>query len=111
MSSGKINRVKYIATSAKTYIKRLVEKIERIMSWDLRKYNSPKDPNYYPERDKSELLSEDNHTIYRIFIGSLNWTVTLGRYDVQHSVTILAQYSQLSRREGHLLALKRVLFY
>ena len=53
VSSGESNGAKYNATSAKTYIKELVEKIERIMGWDLRKYNSPEDPNYYPEINKS----------------------------------------------------------
>ena len=47
VSSGEINWAKHIATSAKTYIKRLVKKIERMMGWDLRKHNSLEDPNYH----------------------------------------------------------------
>ena len=72
VSPGKINGAKYIAISSKIYIKRLMEKIEKIMSWDLRKYNSPEDPDYHPELDESELLNEENHTIYRMVTGSLN---------------------------------------
>ena len=51
VSSGESNGAKYISTSAETYIKQLMKKIERIMSWDLRKYNAPEDLNCHPELD------------------------------------------------------------
>ena len=73
---GTVNDNKYIATSAKTYIKRLIEKIERIMKWDLRKYNSPENPLYHPELDESNVLDTYNHSIFRMVIGSLYRTVT-----------------------------------
>ena len=37
ISVGTVNNNKYIVTSAKKYVKSLIEKIERIMTWDLRK--------------------------------------------------------------------------
>ena len=53
MSSGEGNGAIYNATGVKTYIKQLVEKIKRIMSQNLRRYNSPEEPNYHLKIDKS----------------------------------------------------------
>ena len=105
---GTVNNDKYIATTAKTYIKSFIKKIERIMNSDLRKYNSPENPLYHPELDESDVFNTCNHSIFRMIIGSLYWTVTLGHYDVQHAVSTLARYTQLLR-EGHLDATKRIL--
>ena len=91
ISSGEINGRKHIATGTKTYIKGLAEKIERLREWDLRKYNSPEDPNYHPKLDKTYFLDDDHHNIYRMITRSLNWTITLDGYIFQHSVTTLAR--------------------
>ena len=43
-------------------------------------------------------------------VGSLNWLITLGRYDVHHAASTLARY-MMTPREGHLKAMKRVYCY
>ena len=43
-------------------------------------------------------------------IGSLNWLISLGRFDVQYCTTTLARYNN-GPREGHLKAVLRVLGY
>ena len=45
-----------------------------------------------------------------MIIGSLNWLVTLGRYDIYHAASTMAQYG-MAPREGHLNATKRILGY
>jgi hypothetical protein len=49
-------------------------------------------------------------TPYRAVIGSLNWVVILGRFDVIYATNTLARFS-MAPRLGHLKATKRVLRY
>ena len=70
---------KKMTTSAKTYIRHLVGKCAKLMDWNMRCYNSPENHGYHPELDESPFLDEDQHVLYRILVGSLNWCVTLGR--------------------------------
>ena len=39
-------------------------------------------------------------------MGSENWAITLGRFDIQYATTCLARYNMASR-EGHLKAMRR----
>ena len=106
---GDINYVKnkstmtgsIIVTSAKTYIKKVCEKIELLMDWQLRTYGSPMDPVYHPELDETQFLNDDLHARYRMMVGCLNWLVTLGRWDIHYATQTMARYSN-APREGHL---------
>ena len=51
----------FLVTSAKTYIKKVCDKIETHMEWWLRTYGSPMDPKYHSELDESPFLSTDEH--------------------------------------------------
>ncbi len=55
-----------IATSAKTYIKQVCNKIESLMQWKLRKFGLPLEPDYHPDSDVSGLLSIDEALRYRM---------------------------------------------
>jgi hypothetical protein len=68
------------------------------------------EPKYHPELDTSPHLSDDMHARYRMMVGSLNWLVTLGRWDVHYAAQTLARYSQ-APREGHMEAMERVYGY
>jgi hypothetical protein len=112
---GDIERVKsasapsgsFLVTSAKSYIKKVCDKIETLMEWRLRNYGSPMDPKYHPELDETPQLGIDEHAKYRMMVGCLNWLVTLGRWDVFYAAQTLARYCQ-APREGHLQAMQRV---
>ena len=45
------------------------------------------DKDYYPELDDSPFLNAEMHTRYQFMVGSLNWAVTIGRFDIQYAVT------------------------
>jgi hypothetical protein len=115
---GDISRVKnpsapdgtFLKTSAETYIKKVCDKIEPLMEWKLKNFGSPMDPKYHPELDDSSHLSEDMHAKYRMMVGTLNWLVTLGRWDVHYAAQTFARYSQ-APRQGHIDALRRVFGY
>ena len=68
------------------------------------------DPEYHPELDETPLLDSDGISKYRSVIGSLNWVLTLGRFDIAYALSTLSRYN-MAPREGHLEALKRVLGY
>ena len=79
LQQRKVDNYTCYETHAKTYITRITDKIEKLMEWTLRSYMSPEDPNYSPELDETPLLGPEQHSQYRMIIGSLNWLVTLGQ--------------------------------
>jgi hypothetical protein len=98
------------ALSAKTYIENSVDKFERMFSGILRESKFPMLEGSHPESDTSQLLSNEMATQYRAIIGSLNWVVILGRFDVMYATNTLARFS-MTPRLGHLEATKRILGY
>ena len=96
--------------SAKTYIVNVCEKIERIFDTKLRNHHSPLEGGYHPELDTSTLVSDEDISKYRMLIGSLNWAVTLGRFDVMFAAVTMARYS-IVPREGHMKTMLRVFGY
>ena len=115
---GDLGRVKhpsapsgsYLVTSARTYIKKVCEKIEKLMDWRLKNYGSPMDPKYHPELDETPHLNEDLHARYQMMVGCMNWLVTLGRWDIYYATQTMARYSQ-APREGHMQAMQRIYGY
>ena len=65
---------------------------------------------YHPETDDTPLLDARGGSLYHSLIGSANWAITLGRFDIQYATQTLSQYS-MAPREGHLHAIKRVFSY
>jgi len=98
------------AMSAKTYLKNICDKIERVFGTTLRNYNTPLEAGYHPELDDSELLDDDDTTKYRMLTGSLNWAVTIGRVDVMFAATTMARYNH-APRFGHMKVMLRVFGY
>jgi hypothetical protein len=98
------------ALSASTFIKNSIEKFERMFGGDLRESRFPMHEGAHPESDTSDFLSPDMATKYRAIIGSLNWAVILGRFDVMYATNTLARFS-MGPRLGHIEAAKRILGY
>jgi hypothetical protein len=65
---------------------------------------------YHPEIDTSDLLVGDDISRYRMLIGSGNWAVTLGRFDIHFSISTMGRYSA-APREGHMQAMLRLFGY
>ena len=96
--------------SARTYIKNITEKIEKMFETELRHFQSPMDSTYKPEIDETELLSENEIPKYQMLVGCANWVITLGRYDVNYATSTLVRYN-VAPRAGHLKAMLRVFGY
>ena len=91
------------AFSAKTYIGNLIKNSKNMLGMKNTGYNNPFDSNYHPKQDKSSLRTPQEQAFYRSLLGSANWCVTLGRYDIAYATSTLAQYS-IAPRKGHLQA-------
>ena len=99
-----------LALGAKTYAKNVVEKFERVFGAVITEAKSPMSGEYHPEMDETPLLAPKDVSLYRGLIGSANWMITLGRFDIAYATSALARFS-MSPREGHISALKRVFGY
>ena len=77
---------------------------------EFKKYNTPFGEEYHPELDNSELMEPHDISKYKSLIGSGNWLITLGRFDIQFAISTLSQYS-MAPRKGHMQALHRVFGY
>jgi hypothetical protein len=96
--------------SARTYIKNTVERFELMFGGELRLQKSPMVETYHPETDDTPLLDATSAAKYRALVGSANWAVTLGRFDIQYATQTMSRYN-MAPREGHLEAMKRVFGY
>ena len=100
-----------LALSAKTYIQNVVKKnAEMLGIQEFRSTNTPMSDQYFPEEDSTPLLDHDGISKYRSLVGTANWIITLGRFDVAYAVNSLSRYSGCPH-EGHLKAMMRVFGY
>jgi hypothetical protein len=100
-----------LGLSAKTYIKNAQFKLQKLFGGGpFHKAKTPMSEHYHPEADETKLLGPEDITRYRALLGSANWIVTLGRFDIAYATSTLARFS-MAPREGHLAALKRVFGY
>ena len=96
--------------SSRTYVSNIIPKFEALFETDLKRIKTPMAEDYHPEVDESPELSPDEASKYRSIIGSLNWIITLGRFDVHYATSILSWFS-MCPQEGHRKAALRILSY
>ena len=101
----------YHSFSASTYIQNCIPKLAKMLKVKkFAKKSTPMDPEYHPELDETPLLCPEDISKYRSVIGSLNWILTLGRFDIAFALSTMSRYN-MAPREGHMEALKRILGY
>ena len=94
--------------SAKTHIANLIPKFELCLNHHFETVKSPMAPECHLEVDDSPLPSDEDASEFRSVIGSLNWLITLGRFDVHCATNALSRFG-MAPREGHMKAALRVL--
>lgn len=62
----------------KKYITEALARVEMMFEPDA-KNDTPMVAEDHPECDDSKLLNDEEHTIYQMLIGILNWIITIGR--------------------------------
>ena len=95
----------------KKYIEKMAIEYKRLFgSEPKRNVLSPLVKNDHPELDDSPMLDEDGIRKYQSLIGTLQWTITLGRFDVGTAVMTMSSF-RVAPREGHLERLCRICGY
>jgi Reverse transcriptase (RNA-dependent DNA polymerase) len=96
----------------KKYVEKMMAGYERMFGKSPSSNNvtSPLEKGDHPEIDTSELLDEEGTQQYQSLIGSMQWAISLGRFDIQVAVMTLSGFRAAPRR-GHLERAKRVYSY
>jgi hypothetical protein len=71
---------------------------------------SPLEQNDHPELDDSELLDVEGIRKFQSLIGTLQWTISLGRFDIGTAVMTMSSF-RVAPRVGHLERIKRICGY
>jgi hypothetical protein len=98
-----ISSTKFIEKMVGTYEKFFGEKPKQNVT-------SPLEKGDHPELDTSELLDSQGINMYQSLIGSLQWAVSIGRFDIHTAVMTLSGF-RVAPRRGHLDRAKRVCGY
>ena len=78
---------------AKTYIEKSLKAYEQIFgSLPSKRTSFPLDKDDHPELDDSSLLEEPDIKIYQSLIGSLQWAITLGHFDISIAVMVMSWF-------------------
>jgi hypothetical protein len=92
------------------YISKMIGQFENMFGCKPREYTSPLEKGDHPEVDTSELLDAEGIKKYQTMIGSLQWAVSLGRFDIQTATMTMSRF-RAAPRQGHLDRLKRMYGY
>ncbi len=96
---------------AQTYVGRLNKNYHMLFGEEPKPYYAPLDKDDdHPELDTSDLLGPDGVAKFQSLIGALQWTISLCRFDVAHSVMSLGRFRHAPRK-GHLDRVKRICGY
>ena len=92
------------------YIEKLLANYQRIYGKMPRQVVNPLTKGDHPELDTSEFLDIEDQKIYQSLIGSLQWAIQIGRFDIGTSVMTLSRF-RACPRQGHLERVKRIIGY
>src|SRR5687768_560198 len=101
------------ALSAETYITNIVDKLAKMVGvaeFPKGRFKTPMADEYYSELDESDLCTPMEGSKYRSLIGSANWIVALGRFDIAYATSTLARYCSMPK-VGHYKAAQRIFSY
>jgi hypothetical protein len=100
-----------VGLSAETYVNNVLPRLASMCKVEqFKKYSTPFSEDYHAELDTTNLCGPEEISKYRSLIGSANWLITLGRFDIAYAVNTLSRYSA-APREGHVKAMMRVFGY
>ena len=106
---GRNGKAAYCVGSV-TYIKEALVRVEKLIGHTLIPSKFPMTAGSHPESDNTNLLDDDEHTLYMQLIGIGVWITSIGRFDIAYAISSLSRFSA-KPREGHLIELKRVFAY
>ena len=100
-----------LCISPAKYIDKLVQNYAKLFGMKpSTSVTSPLEKGDHPELDTSELCDPEQISQYQSMIGSLQWIVTIGRFDINTAVMTMSGF-RMAPRIGHLNRLKRIYGY
>ena len=100
-----------LCMAPRNYIKKILDTYVRLFGEKPKtKYNSPLEKNDRPELDESELLELPQIKIFQSLIGSCQWVIQLGHFDITVHIMTLSSF-HIAPRIGHLSRMKRIYGY
>ena len=100
-----------LAMGPRKYIEKMMDGYEQMFGEKpSTKFSSPLEKNDHPELDTSELLDQIGVQQYQSLIGQLQWSISLGRFDIATAVMTMSGFRSALRR-GHLERTKRIVCY
>ena len=81
-----------MASSAKTHMENSIECLEQSLGHEFSKHNSPMHDALHPELNDSPFLDAKAHSQFRSLIGCANWIITLGRFNIAHSINLQSRF-------------------
>jgi len=100
-----------LCASPKKYLERMSDTYVRLIGDKPRlTYYSPLEHGDHPELDTSDELGPSDIRIFQTLIGVLQWTVSLGRWDIAAAVMTMSKF-RAAPRQGHLDRVKRIFGY
>ena len=95
----------------KKYIEKMDENYKRLFVAKVKStYRSPLEKGDHPEMDTSDFLGDSVTQLYQPLVGSLQWALSLSRFDIATAVMTLSSF-RVAPRVGHLERAKRVVCY
>lgn len=99
-----------LCSAPKKYIDRIIDGYVQMFGQSPKEATSPLVAGDHPELDTSPELDEEGVKQYQSLIGSLQWAISLGRFDIATAVMSMSSF-RASPRVGHLDRLKRIYGY
>jgi hypothetical protein len=99
-----------LVQSPKKYLEWTFDEYTRIFGEKPCVASSPLEKGDHPEIDTTEYLGFNDIKTYRSVIGSLQWVISLGRFNIATPVMTLSAFCAVPRK-GHLECARRVIGY
>jgi hypothetical protein len=99
-----------LVISPRKYVERMINNFEWMFKQKPKQASSPIEKGDHPEIDTSDELDVDGISKYQSLMGSTNWVVQLGRFDIATANMTMAGF-RANPRHGHLLRVFRIYGY
>jgi Reverse transcriptase (RNA-dependent DNA polymerase) len=100
-----------LCVGPRSYIERMSMQYECFFGTKPRAlYTSPLLANDHPELDTSDMLDDTGISQYQSILGTLQWAISLGRFDIATAVMTMSGF-RVAPRIGHLDRLRRICGY
>jgi hypothetical protein len=99
-----------LCISPTKYIEKLIKNYGKSFGIKPKEYASPLEKGDHPQLDTSELCTTEQIAQYQSMIGSLQWIVTIGRFNVHTALMTMSGF-HIAPRIGHLERLQHIYDY